>query len=141
MPEPLYLGYVSRLGIPESTLLAHKNQILDKLTTEDGSNLYVINNALALTNAIIHVFSSYADFKSTLSHVKTANLGHEPSEVLTSSYLYYLVNNSKIFGSEEETLKKIQKLHKLFDDINWCLSPEAVERLGIEKLERLVQPQ
>jgi|SRR3989338_989841 len=152
MPEPMYQSLVGRLQVPEAVLTAHRPQIVEELKgaypTEGLSHegrIYTqddiaIERSINLASSVVLQAPNLGAMMDEIR--RDPILGkYDATTVITTAYLYHMVTAPQVIvgSSAEELQDPLRQIRGAYDKVHWLLSPEAMQQLGMKKLEERVQ--
>jgi hypothetical protein len=125
--------------INESILSAAKSM----QSTSPGEQI-AISQLLHTASSVVLLESHRRQVDSTLKYIQETDPFREmdPSIVLTSTALYYLTLSAEDrYKGDDENKKMIERVHSRLDQINWFLSNEGMQKLGILPLQKDIDSQ
>lgn len=155
---PLYKTFfLNDLGIDGDFLEVRANTIRERLAravdemSRDHSNIFAVNMCLHAASSI--VLSKPDHLGTTLEKIRsTPGLDKkDPTTVLTVSALYYLVDWDTRRAEEERQAaqdkagsdtaalqeNRLKTLRSSLDEINWMIGEDAMQVLGLNKLNKM----
>lgn len=92
-----------------------------------------INQLLHTASSIILIEGKRDRIDETLNYIKNSPVftNIDPTVILTSVSLYFLIRNAEYNLENSDSLKEIKYIHNRLDQMNWLIGDDGIRKLGI----------